>query len=68
MSTTAAIGLMILAWILLAIPLALLVGRMIRLRGQRSNRTVPRALAESQPSDDAETFHAPPGWQLRNKT
>jgi hypothetical protein len=68
MSTTAVIGLMILAWSLLAIPLALLVGRMIRLRRQRSHRTVPRALAEGQPGDGAESLYAPPGWQLRNKT
>lgn len=68
MSTTAVIGLVILPWILLAIPLALLVGRMIRLRRQRPDRTVPGALAEGQPDDDAESFHAPPGWQLRNKT
>lgn len=69
MSTTAVIGLVIAAWILSATLLALLVGRMIRLRHrQRPHRTEPGVLAEGQSGAGAESFHAPLGCQLRNKT
>lgn len=69
MSTVAVIGFGILAWILLAIPLALFVGRMIRLRDwQRPDRTEPGAPAEGTSADGAEATRTPPGWQPRDKT
>lgn len=69
MSTTAVIGLGILAWILLAILLAVLMGPLIRLRDRpHPDRTEPGVLAKAQSVDGAESLHAPPGWQLRNKT
>ncbi|MGH4006571.1 MAG: hypothetical protein ACRDTH_00095 [Pseudonocardiaceae bacterium] len=69
MSTTAMIGLGLLAWVLLAIPLALFVGRMIRLRDrQRPDRTGPRTPAEGKSGDGTESFRTPPRWNRRNKT
>lgn len=69
MSTTVVIGLGILAWVLLAIPLALFVGRMIRLRDrQGSDRTEPGAPAEGKSRDDTESFHTPPSGRYGNKT
>lgn len=69
MSTTAVIGLGILAWVLLAIPLALFVGRMIRLRDrQRPDQTEPGAPAEGTSRDGTDTFHTPRRWRLRNKS
>jgi hypothetical protein len=69
MSTIAVVGLGILAWVLLAIPLALFVARMIRLRDQqRPDRTEPGAPAEDKLTDVGESMSKPPGWQLRNKT
>lgn len=69
MSTIAVIGLGILAWVLLAIPLALFVARMIRLRDrQRPDRIEPGAPAEGTSGDSAESFQTRSRWQLRNKT
>ena len=69
MSTTAVIGLGLLAWVLLAVPLALFVGRMIRLRDrQRPDPTGPRTPAESKPGDGTEPFRTPSRWSRRNKT
>ena len=74
MSTIAVIGLGILAWVLLSIPLALFVARMIRLRDrQRPDGTEPGALAQGPstqgPSADcAGATRRPPGWRPRNKT
>ncbi len=78
MSTTAMIGLGILAWVLLAILLALFVGRMIRLRDrQRPDRTEPGApaqgtsaqgtSAQGTSADGAEATRTPPGWQSPDK-
>lgn len=51
MGTTAVIGLGILAWGLLAVLVALFVGRMIRLRDeQRPDRTEQGAPVEGEPS------------------
>ena len=69
MSTTAVIGLVILAWILLASSLALLVGRMIRLRHRQCpDRSDVGALTKGQSVDGAESLHPLSGWQLHNKT
>jgi hypothetical protein len=69
MSTTAAIALGILAWVLLAILLALFVGRMIILRDrQRPDRTEPEGPAEGGSADGGEPIYKPPGWRLRDKT
>lgn len=69
MSTTVVLGLGILAWVLLAVLLALSVGRMIRLRDrQRPDRTEQGAPVEGKADDSTESLHTPPGWQLRNKT
>ncbi len=69
MSTTAVIGLGILAWILLAIQVALFVARAIRLRDrQRPDRTGPSAPAEGESGDGAVSSHTLPGWPLRSKT
>lgn len=69
MSTIAVIGLGILMWILLAIPIALFVARMIRLRDrQRPDRTEPGAPAEGKPAEAGESTHRLPRWRLRNKT
>ena len=52
MSTIAVIALAILAWIALAIPVALCVGRMINLRDrQRPERTESAALAQDKSTD-----------------
>jgi hypothetical protein len=72
MGTTAVIGLGILAWILMAIPLALFVGRMIRIRDrQRPDRTEPGAPAEGTSrdgtGDGTGACHTPRRWSLRNK-
>ncbi len=58
MSTTTVIILGILVWVLLAIGLALLIGRMIRLR-DRHPPHAPEARSES-PDEDAGTY---PGTQ-----
>ncbi|HKR50042.1 MAG TPA: hypothetical protein VJT72_10750 [Pseudonocardiaceae bacterium] len=69
MSTIAVIGLGILVWILLAIPLGLFVGRMIRLRDrQRPGRIEPGTSVESTAGDAAESCQTPRGWCLHNKT
>lgn len=69
MSMIAVIGLGILAWVLVAIPLALFVGRMIMLRErQRPHRTEPEAPAESTLADVGESIRRPPRWRRRNKT
>lgn len=69
MSTTAVIGLGILAWAVLAILLALFVGRMIRLRDrQRPDWTDSEARAEGRPTGGEESIRKPVGWRLRNKT
>lgn len=69
MSTIAVIGLGILAWVLLAIPLALFVARVIRLRDrQRPDRTEQGAPPEGKLTDVGESMRKPAGWQLRNKT
>lgn len=69
MSTTAVIGLGILAWALLAILLALFVGRMIRLRDrQRPDWTKSETRAEDRPTGGEEPIRKPAGWRLRNKT
>ncbi|MGH3837009.1 MAG: hypothetical protein ACREX8_19575 [Gammaproteobacteria bacterium] len=74
MSTIAVIGLGILAWVLLAIPLALFVARMIRLRDrQRPDGTEPGAPAQGTSTqgtstDCAGAIRRPPGWRPRNKT
>src|SRR5918997_1466795 len=69
MSTTAVIGLGVLIWVLLAILLALFVGRMIRLRDrQRPGRTEPDAPAEGTSRGSTESVQTPPRWRLRNKT
>lgn len=68
MSTTVVIGLGTLAWVLLAILLALSVGRMIRLRDrQRPDPAKLGTPAEGKPGDDTEEFQTPSKWQLRNK-
>lgn len=62
MGTTAVIGLGLLAWVLLAILLALFVGRMIRLRDrQRPDRTEPGAPAEDKSGGGTESFRTPSG-------
>ncbi|MGH4009568.1 MAG: hypothetical protein ACRDTH_15695 [Pseudonocardiaceae bacterium] len=70
MSTTAVIGFGILAWVLLAIPVALFVARMIKLRDrQRPDRIEPGTPAKCKPAADPESsFHARSGWHPRNKT
>jgi hypothetical protein len=69
MSTTVVIGLGILAWALVAILLALSVGRMIRLRDrQRPDSTEPRTLAEGTPGSEIEALQTTSKWKLRNKT
>jgi ornithine cyclodeaminase/alanine dehydrogenase-like protein (mu-crystallin family) len=68
MSTTAVIGLGILAWAVLAVLLALFVGRMIRIRDrQRPDRTESNA-AEGRSTGGEESIRKPAGWRLRNKT
>lgn len=68
MSTTAVIGLGVLVWVLLAILLALAVGRMIRLRDrQRPDRTEPDAPTEGRSRGSTESVQTPPRWRLRNK-
>jgi hypothetical protein len=68
MSTTAVIGLGILAWAVLAILFALFVGRMIRLRDrQRPDWTESEVPAEGQSVNGGESSQALPGWQPRNK-
>ncbi|MGH3926777.1 MAG: hypothetical protein ACRDS9_27230 [Pseudonocardiaceae bacterium] len=69
MSTTAVIGLGILAWAVLAIPLALFVGRMIRLRDrQRPDWPGSEAPAEDSSTGGEESTGRSTGWRLRNKT
>ncbi len=69
MNTTAVIGLGIVVWVLLAILLALFVGRMIMLRErQRPGGTEPGAPAEDKPADVGESTSGPSGWRPRNKT
>jgi hypothetical protein len=68
MGTTAVIGLGILVWILMAIPLALFVGRMIRMRDrQRPDRTEPGVSAQGTSRDGTDAGHTPCRWGLRNK-
>ncbi|HSL07893.1 MAG TPA: hypothetical protein VK887_07925 [Pseudonocardiaceae bacterium] len=68
MGTTAVIGIGILAWVLMAIPLALFVGRMIRMRDrQRPDRTEPGAAAEGRSRDGTDVSRTPRRWYLRNK-
>lgn len=68
MSTSAVIGLGILAWVLLAIPLALFMGRVIRIRDRRRlDHTKPGAPAEGTSGDGTESSHPPHRWRLRNK-
>ncbi|MDQ4102646.1 MAG: hypothetical protein M3186_02610 [Actinomycetota bacterium] len=68
MSTTAVIGLGILAWAVLAVLFALLVGRMIRLRDrQRPDRPKSQAAAEGRSTDGEESIRKSAGWRLRNK-
>lgn len=68
MSTTAVIGLGVLAWVLLAILVALFVARMIALRDrQRPDRTGPEAPAEARSADGEEPIRTPRRWRLRNK-
>jgi hypothetical protein len=62
MGTTAVISLGILAWVLLAILVALFVARMISLRDrQRPDRTEPEAPAEGRSADGSESFKRRPG-------
>jgi hypothetical protein len=71
MSTTAVIGLGILAWVLLAILVALFIARLIRLRDrQRPDRTdpAPGTPAVGESPDGAESVLAWRGWRLRSKT
>jgi hypothetical protein len=69
MGTTAVIGIGILVWVLMAIPLALFVARMIKLRDrQRPGRTEPRASAEGKPANGGEPVRMRRRWQSRNKT
>ena len=68
MTTTAVIGLGILTWAVLAVLLALFVGRMIRIRDrQRLDGTESNA-AEGRSTGGDESIHKPAGWRLRNKT
>jgi hypothetical protein len=68
MGTTAVIGIGILAWVLMAIPLALFVGRMIRMRDrQHPDPTEPGAPAEGMSRDGTDACHTPRRWGLRNK-
>ena len=68
MDTTAVIGIGILAWVVMAIPLALFVGRMIRMRDrQRPDWTEPGAPAEGTSRDGTDACHTPRRWCLRNK-
>lgn len=63
--TTTVIGLGILAWVLMAILLALFVGRVIRLRErQRPDRTEPGPPAKRK-SDDPESLHVRSAWHKR---
>lgn len=71
MSTSTAIGLGILAWVLLAIVLALFLGHMIQLRDRerlprapRSARTRLRSVGRPGPAPS----QAGSGWDLRNGT
>ncbi|MGH7745843.1 MAG: hypothetical protein ACREQ5_13835 [Candidatus Dormibacteria bacterium] len=67
MGTTAVIGLLILAWVLLAIPVSLFVARMIGLRDSQRGGADLGAPAEGESGDGAETFHTKPGWDPRSK-
>jgi hypothetical protein len=69
MSTIAVIGFGLLVWVLLAIPLALFVARMITLRDrQRPDRTEPGTPAGGTTGDAAESFQTPRRWHRRDKT
>ncbi len=73
MGTTAMIGLGILAWAVLAIPVVLFVARMIRLRDrQRPGCSEPGAPAQGTstqgtPAGRAKPTPAPSRWRLRHK-
>ncbi|MGH3933424.1 MAG: hypothetical protein ACRDS1_00330 [Pseudonocardiaceae bacterium] len=68
MNTVTVIGLGILAWVLLSVPLALFVGRMIRLRDrQLPGQAEPGAPPEGKAADARESTRRPPRWRLRNK-
>jgi hypothetical protein len=69
MSTIAVIALGSLAWVLLAMLLALFMGRMTRLRdSQRSDRSEPARPVEHGSGDGAKSFRERARWRLRNKT
>ncbi|MGH3801154.1 MAG: hypothetical protein ACRDTD_13655 [Pseudonocardiaceae bacterium] len=66
MGTT--ITIVLAAWSLLAILVALFVARMIRLRDrQRPDGTEPEGSAQGTSADGAEATRTPPGWQPRDK-
>ncbi|HEY2764375.1 MAG TPA: hypothetical protein VGJ13_10245 [Pseudonocardiaceae bacterium] len=69
MSTSTAIGLGILAWVLLAIVLAFSLGYMIQLRDrQRPSRTPTKARLRSVGRPGTAPPQAGSGWDLRNGT
>jgi hypothetical protein len=69
MSMLVVIGFGILVWVLLAILLALFVGRMIRLRDrQLPGQAESGTSSEGKLVDVGESTRRPPRWRLRNKT
>lgn len=71
MSMSTAIGLGILAWVLLAIVLAFFLGHMIQLRDRQRLTRVPRrarARLHSVGRPGTATTQAGSGWDLRNGT
>ena len=73
MTTTAVIALGILAWTLLAIPIALVVARMMRVRDRQrpgcpaSGAPAPGTSPQGISADGAEETRTPPKWRLRNR-
>ncbi|MGH4016492.1 MAG: hypothetical protein ACRDSL_21690 [Pseudonocardiaceae bacterium] len=71
MSTAVVIGLGILAWVLVAIMLALFLGRVVQLRDRQCpDRTEPGEPAGFRPGQraDVTSVHAPVGWDRRHQT
>ena len=70
MATTAVIGLGVLTWVLVAVPVAVFVARMIKLRDrERPGQSGQRITDEGSSGDGPDSPQATRrGWRLRSKT